>query len=76
MLFARGKLAAMEKPTEFAAAAGISVPYASQILRGERTPSQQLAISIYRKTGRKFGPIAKATDEEIDVLERVQDRAA
>lgn len=66
----------MDSPTEFATAAGISVPYASQILRGERTPSQQLAISIYRKTGRKFGPIAQATDEEIDVLERVQDRAA
>jgi len=66
----------METPTSFAAATGISVPYASQILSGQREPAMSLAISIFRKTGKKFGPIAQATDEEIDVLERVQDRAA
>lgn len=63
-------------PTELADRAGISVPYSSQLLSGQRAPSMALAISIFRKTGRKFGPIAKATDDEIDVLERVQDRAA
>ena len=63
-------------PTELADRAGISLPYASQILSGTRPPSLPLAINIFRKTGRKFGPIARASDEEIDVLERVQDRAA
>lgn len=62
----------METPTSFAAAAGISVPYASQILSGVRTPSQALAISIFRRTGRKFGPIANMSDELIDELARSQ----
>lgn len=57
-------------------AVGISPSYAHMILSGERTPAMPLAITIFRKTGRKFGPISQATDEEIDVLERVQERAA
>lgn len=66
----------METPTTFAAAMGISVPYASQILNGHREPSQSLAITIFRKTGKKLGPLAHATDAEIDMLESLQDRAA
>lgn len=58
------------KPTVLARSAGISVPYASQILNGLRTPTPALAIRIYRKTGMKLPPIAGATDAEIEVLER------
>lgn len=67
-------------PTDLSKAAGISVPYASQLLSTKddqrREPSQSLAIHIFRKTGLKFGPVAKLTDEEIDLLERLQERAA
>lgn len=63
-------------PAALKDAAGISASYAHMILSGERTPAMPLAITIFRKTGRKFGPIAQATDDEIDVLERVQERAA
>lgn len=56
--------------------AGISVSYASMILSGQRPPSLTTAISIFRKTGRKFGPIATATDEDIEVMERVYGAAA
>lgn len=65
-------------PTAFAATVGISLPYASQILGGTRPPSMPLAIRIYRKTGRRFGPIVDVAEEDIDALERVhgQDRAA
>jgi transcriptional regulator with XRE-family HTH domain len=64
------------KTTEFAAQAGISMGYASMILRGKRVPPLTTAISIFRKTGRKFGPIATATDEDIEVMERVYGAAA
>jgi len=57
-------------PTGLKKAVGISVPYASQIIRGERHPAQALAIRIFRATGVKFPPIAEASDAEIDVLER------
>lgn len=63
-------------PSEFAKAAGISVSYACELLTAKRTPSQRLAVRIYRRTGRKFGSIAGATDADIDALERLQDRAA
>lgn len=66
----------MDTPTDFAAAAGISVPYASQILSGKRSPAMSLAISIYRKTGRRFGALVDVPDDEIDVLERHQGLAA
>lgn len=59
----------MDTPTKFAEAAGISVPYASQLLSGKREPSQGLAIRIFRRTGRKLGPIANFSDEVIAVLE-------
>lgn len=74
--FALCKRGPMESPTEFAAAAGISVPYASQLLSGNRAPSQALAISIFRKTGQKLGPLARMSDADIDELERLQGLAA
>lgn len=74
-MFAVCKHSGMEQatsPSEFAAAAGISIPYASQLLNNKRSPSRPLAISIYRKTGRKFGPIAGLSDADIDTLERIE----
>jgi len=58
-------------PSAFAASADISVPYASQILSGARTPSRPLAIHIFRKTGWKHSTIAELSDEQIALLEEV-----
>lgn len=55
----------MDTPTTLAAAAGISVPYASQILSGSRVPTWEMAVAIYRKTGKKFGPLANLSDETV-----------
>lgn len=62
----------ISSPTEFAAAVGISVPYASQILNGQRDPSRALAITIFRRTGQKLGPIAGASDDDIEMLARFE----
>jgi hypothetical protein len=59
-------------PTSLSNAAGISVPYASQILSGVRTPARRLAIRIYRKTGAKFPPIDSLSEQDIDLLERIE----
>jgi len=58
------------RPTALAEFLGISVSYAHALLKGDRPWSQSLALSVYRKTGEKIGPIVGATDEEIEVLER------
>lgn len=57
-------------PTELARAAGISVPYASQILSGVKPLHCGLAIKIWDAFRVKLGPISEATDEEIAVLRR------
>lgn len=59
-------------PTKLAQAIEVSVPYASQILSGARTPSMQVALRIFHATGRRLGVIAEATDEDIAVLSRFQ----
>lgn len=64
------------KPAELAEQAGISPSYAHMILSGDRTPSLTRAIDIFRKTGLKFGPIANATAEDIEVMARVYGLAA
>lgn len=63
-------------PTALAKAIGVSLPYASQILSGERPPKVPMAVRIFRATGHKLGPIADASAEEIDVLDRFQGAAA
>lgn len=69
-------------PKELSEAVGISQSYASMILSDEtdpaksRSPAMPLAIKIFRRFGLKFGPIAHATDDEIDLLDRLQERAA
>lgn len=64
------------KPSELAKEAGISVPFASQVISGVKPLPRSLAIRIYRWKGLKLGPIAQATSEEIAVLERFDGRAA
>lgn len=61
-------------PTSLAKALSISVPYASQILSGKRDMSRDMAVQLFRKTGDKLGPIAKATDREIAILESFPER--
>lgn len=39
------------RPTDLATAAGVTVPYASQLLNGHRSPSLKLAIVIERELG-------------------------
>jgi hypothetical protein len=63
-------------PTELSKLLNISPAYASLLKSGVRPWTRALAIAAYRKTGAKIGPIATATDAEIDVLERFEDRAA
>lgn len=65
-----GMEAAPLTPTVLKDALGISQSYASMILAGDRPLKLPVAIEIFRKTGHKLGPIAKATDEEIETLER------
>lgn len=50
---------------------GISVPYASQILNKRRDPSPQLAVRIYRQLGWRHPTLARFTDEDLNVLERM-----
>jgi hypothetical protein len=59
-------------PTDLHKAAGISVPYASQILTGARAPSRPLAIHIWRKTGWRHESIADLSDEHITMLEQIE----
>ncbi len=59
-------------PTVLAETAGISVPYASQILSGKRSPARPLAIHIFRHTGWKHDSITSLTDAQIAMLEEVE----
>jgi transcriptional regulator with XRE-family HTH domain len=63
------KLAAMT-PTELAAAAGISVPYASQLLSGDRGASLPVALGIYDKTGLQFGILKGLGPDTIAALRK------
>ena len=57
-------------PTELSQRADISVPYASQLLRGKRSPSIGIALQIYDKTGLQFGFLVGLTPDEIEPLRR------
>ena len=59
-------------PTKLSEAAGISVPYAWQIMNGKRAPSRPLAIHILRKTGWRHDLIADLSDEQIAMLEQIE----
>lgn len=58
------------RPTDLATALDCSLPYASQILSGARKPNQRLAIRIYDLTGHKVGPLAGASEQEIELLRK------
>ena len=51
-------------PTRLAAEAGISVPYASQLLNGTRVPPNPMALRIWQATGCKLGALESLTDAE------------
>jgi transcriptional regulator with XRE-family HTH domain len=54
---------------ELAERAGISEPYACQLLNGERTgPSLKLALQIYDRTGLQFGILKDLPAETIEHL--------
>jgi transcriptional regulator with XRE-family HTH domain len=58
-------------PTELARRAGISVPYASQLLTGTREkPSLELALQIYDETGLQLGLLKGLKAEEIQVMRK------
>ncbi len=63
----------MEKPTvtDLATKAGISKPYACEIL-GTRIPQRPLAIHIFRATGWRHPSIADLTADQMAVFEAVE----
>ncbi len=63
-------------PAALKDAVGISASYAHMILNDKRTPALPLAITIFRKTGHKFGPVANLSDDVIEALETAQSAAA
>lgn len=73
----RGMVTPPELSTLMAPPLNISKGHASEILSGarDRKPSRWLAIRIYRETGWKHPVIASLTDEDIDVLERIESRS-
>ena len=62
-------------PTELARAANISVPYASQVLRGIRAPSIHMAFQIYDRTALRFGLLANLTPRDIETQRRLTEKA-
>jgi transcriptional regulator with XRE-family HTH domain len=61
-------------PTELAQAAGISVPYASQVLSGERGASLPMAFKIYDATGLQFGILKGLQKETVEQLRPKSDQ--
>lgn len=59
-------------PTELSTAAGISVPYASQLLsddpKQKREPSLEMALRVYSATGLQLGILRELTPEQIKPL--------
>lgn len=59
------------RPSELSKAAGISVPYASQLLAGLRTPSLPVALRIHDATGAKLGPLSGLNAKEIEAARKM-----
>ena len=55
-------------PTDFAAALGISVSHASNILSGKRPAGQDIALAAFRAFGVRLGLLAEMTDADISRL--------
>ncbi len=63
-------------PTELSAKAGISVPYASQLLSGQRvSTSLGMAFKIYDGAGLQFGPLANLTPRDVEAMRALIEKA-
>lgn len=60
---------------ELADKAGISLPYAAQLLNGERGASLAMAFKIYDATGLQFGILKGLPTETIEHLRPKADEA-
>ena len=58
--------------TEFATEAGISMGYASDLLRDNRPMPRSLAIHMFKRTGWKHHSIASLTTQQIKILAQVE----
>lgn len=64
-------------PTALAEKAGISIPYASQLINRVRRPGYKHALVLWRKTGIKFGDLDCLDDEMVARLDQIErERAA
>ena len=59
-------------PTRLSEAAGISVPYACQIIGGKRTPPRALAVHIYQRTGWRHETLADFDEAQITAFAEMQ----
>jgi len=64
------------KPQDLVDATGVSTGFASLVVRGLKPLPRRIAIRFWKETGQKLGPIASASDAEIEVLEKFDERAA
>lgn len=60
---------------QLATAAGISVPYAWQILNGKRTPSLPMSLRIYDATGEQMGQLEGLTKRDIEAARKMASAA-
>lgn len=70
-VFSMGEHRVMIGPTALSVRAGISKGYASDLLAGNKKPSTETALRIFRLTGLRLGIVAGLSDEQIAVLEEV-----
>jgi transcriptional regulator with XRE-family HTH domain len=57
-------------PAELSRTADINRTYAWQLLKGRRSPSLELALQIYDKTGVQLGMLTGLTPDEIQVMRK------
>lgn len=55
-------------PTELRRAVGISMSYASELLKGTHTPGDGLAVRIWQTTGLKLGKLKGRSDSDVAML--------
>jgi plasmid maintenance system antidote protein VapI len=58
-------------PTQLATAIGISVPYAWQLLKGDRPVSLEMALRIFDATAMQLGPLTDLTAAEIETARKM-----
>ena len=72
-MFAVCELSRMETitPTQLANAVGISVPYAWQLLKGDRPVSLEMAVRIFDATKLQLGPLEGLSPSEITTARKI-----